>query len=331
MSGETNIDSLDLATQCSATLQARFFDVFGLAQSGIVVPDSVMKSFFAEISGSKFRIRNWTRISGRAVADDGTDATAFKELSSEGEEAIVFRRRINLRIFQAAIDAGGPSADVIAQVAAQTPMAWARESQSTFWDILKALFTPSTGVLSSSHSYSVAKSSGTPQGMTRACVRAAKAKLGDAAAGLTVGIAPSSVIEDLRTEHYTTNPAVAFPMDNYEGLKLIEDDSLEEISGSGSFKVYPLYIFRPGSLGLMLQRSLQVIQTPNAVKNAWDIVQSMPLVPHVFGVSFTGTPSSTFTPTEAELKTVGNWTKRTGVETKDIGVVAALANLRPAA
>lgn len=329
MANETTPASLDLGTMCSATLAARFWDVFALAQAGIVLPDASLRSFFAEISGTKFRIRNWSRLSGRAAADDGTENTSYKEMTSEGEEAVVVRRRINLRVFEAAINAGGPSANVNQAIADQTPAVWARENQATIWDILKALFDTSSGILLSTHAHNIAKTSGTAQRATRAGIRAAKAKLGDAASTLTVACAHSAVIEDLKAEHYTTSPNVPFPMNDFEGLRLIADDSIEPISGNAPFAIYPTYIMRPGAIGLMMQKDMTANASFNAGYNAWDVVQALALVPHIFGVSWTGQAAwvkPDWTPSTAELQNAGNWAKRTGTEARDFGVVALLSN-----
>lgn len=328
MSNEITPAQLTLAELCSSTFAARWFDQLALTRMGIIRPDAELGGFFADVSGTVFKLRHWAKNTARADYDNGANA-GNRRIQSYGEEAIVVRRRITYSVLQSTVDAGGPTASINQEIANQTPPVWGRELQATFWDMLTALFNTATGILRTTHCNSVFKTSGTAQPATRAAFLNAKGKLGDAQSQLKVAIAHSSVVADLRNEWADKSNGQPFDMNNFEGCVLVEDDTVPTLGGGAGFEVYPTFAFGLGALGLVMQRALTVRSVFNSGINGDDVVQSMALAPHVFGCSFTGTPSTPeYGPTLAELQTSTNYTKRTGVDDKEIQVVCLASNIR---
>lgn len=92
-----------------------------------------------------------------------------------------------------------------------------------------------------------------------------------------------------------------------------------------SGNTYHSYLMRAGGLFLGYQKDLNVEYDRQVLKaggtDVWKYL--VYFSPHLPGVSFTGTaPTGVGGATDANLSTVGNWTKRTGIDNSQIGVVA---------
>lgn len=103
------------------------------------------------------------------------------------------------------------------------------------------------------------------------------------------------------------------------GLDVIIND---RCYNSGS--TYHTYLMAPGSIFLGVQRGLLVEyeRLPRMAGGSDVWTYSLYISPHVLGTSYTGTATGLAGVTDAELATVGNWTKRSGITDGEIGIVA---------
>ena len=91
-----------------------------------------------------------------------------------------------------------------------------------------------------------------------------------------------------------------------------------------SSNTYHTYLFKPNSLFLAFQRDMNIEYDRQVLKaGGTDVWKYLPYFsPHVPGTTFSGTaPTGVGGATDANLYTVGNWSKRTGVDNSQIGVV----------
>jgi hypothetical protein len=97
----------------------------------------------------------------------------------------------------------------------------------------------------------------------------------------------------------------------------------DRVYSSGN--TYHTYLMKRGALFLGFQRDLNIEYDRQILKaggtDVWKYTAYFS--PHVPGTSFTGTaPTGVGGATDANLYTVGNWTKRTGIDNSQIGIVA---------
>lgn len=313
-----------LTEPISQYFELNFTDKFALSRAGLISP--LFDNFAAE-GGKRVTLPFWTRDTTASVANDGS-AVTFYQAASKPELAYVQRRSRARKQTQAEVQALGSQGTPLDHFMVETIDYWAREMEKSFWDgIIKGVFDPSNGILTATHSKSVAKTSGTPQPATRDYIRLAKALLGDSAQDLKVMVCRSEVATDLKAQDSARAVGMYNPSD-FEGMVVLEDDNIPTLGGTGDFVLYPTFMFGAGALGLSIQKQLETKIAWLPTINSDVMNQDCSWAPHLFGVSFTGTPASEEAgPTNAEYATYSNWTARANVTTKDIKIACLISNI----
>lgn len=187
--------------------------------------------------------------------------------------------------------------------------------KKSFKSVLTGIFTPSTGVLSSTHQLNITGE--TTSTLNASAIIDAKAKLGEFANAFTTIIVHSKQFADMlkagvvtyvSAATYGQQVLVSGEIPTFLGMRVIVSDVLGAHADVSSATAYAAYLCGGQPFYLDFQRQLSFETDRNILSgDGVDILKfSGHYVPHVFGVSYTG---NTMNPTEAQLATAANWTK----------------------
>lgn len=209
---------------------------------------------------------------------------------------------------------------------------WSRDFQSVLVAILNGVFNPTSGALGTSHTNNLAIEAGnTATASNKAGASAiidTISKLGDAHEALT-GIVMHSVVyfnlvkQQLITTIRDAEGKVLY--NEYLGKRVIVDDGCPVVAGSTNGFKYTSYLFGAGAIGYAEGTPEVPTETDRDSLAGDDIlVNRKHYVLHPRGVKFTNTTVAGVSPTNAELATVGNWSKV--YEDKAIRMVSMVTN-----
>ena len=313
--------------------QTTFRDAF--LASGVVQP---MAELNATEGGDYVNIPFWkANLTGDfEVLTDSTSLTPGKITADKQVGVILHRGRAFESRDLAALAAG---ADPMAAIGAKVADYVANQRQK---DLIKCIEGVFGGLTSNSGAafidMSLDKSGQTALGPRQ--VAKARALLGDQGDKLTAVALHSAVYYDLverKAIDYVTNTearlstaatgastinavggsiAAAYGGDNavpfYMGLRVIVSDDLAPTSTN-----YPVYFFTQGAIASGEQMNMQTETDRDILAKSDAMSIDLHYCYHPVGAAFVGTTN----PTQAQLATIGNWTKV--YETKNLGIVRA--------
>lgn len=135
--------------------------------------------------------------------------------------------------------------------------------------------------------------------------------LGDKSAKITAIAMHSKVFSKLKKLDLidTVQPSSLSPAYNsYMTKRIIMDDAIEPISGTGATAVYPIYLFGAGSIAYNENGALATYEQDRDILEKQDIFTSTRVFTmHPRGVKWVGTPEDGETPSNTELATAANW------------------------
>lgn len=302
-------------------------DIF---QAGVLYSDDTISGQLSE-GGYVVDMPMWNdlpNIPSEPVNDDPTDLIEIKKLTSRKERAA---RNIRAQAFGVA--------DLTAVLAGSDPMRILSERWSNYWQRAnkRTLLAILNGVVADN----IANNSGDLVLDTNATIADtdvidAAYVMGDRADKFTTLWMHSAQMKVLRKQElidYRPSPDSNKPMllPYYQGLRVITDDDIPvTYTGSGPSRVgeYTAFMFAPNAIhwtemAVNLEGGpVEPDRNPRAGHGAgttW-VVARRHFVPHIRGMTYTGTPAGTFA-TDAELAQDASWARAT-TDKKNIGLVA---------
>ena len=134
--------------------------------------------------------------------------------------------------------------------------------------------------------------------------------LGDKSAKITAIAMHSKVLAKLKKLDLisTVQPSTLEPAYNsYMTKRIIVDDTIVPVSGSGATAVYPIYLFGAGALAYNENNVLATYEQDRDILAKQDVFTSTRVFTmHPRGVKWVGTPAGS-TPSNSELATSTNW------------------------
>lgn len=135
--------------------------------------------------------------------------------------------------------------------------------------------------------------------------------LGDKSSKITALAMHSKVYAKLKKLDLvdTIQPSTVSPAySTYMTKRIIMDDSIQPVSGTGATAVYPVYLFGAGSLAYNENGVLATYEQDRDILAKQDVFTSTRVFTmHPRGVKWIGTPEDGETPSNTELATAANW------------------------
>lgn len=271
----------------------------------------------------------WSDLSGNSqVLSDSAALTVNKISASQDVATQLFRGNAWSANDLASTLSGADPMGAIGQLVSSW---WRRDFQTTLVALLSGLFA-SSGALATSHKNDISIADGNNAAATNKISAGAVvdtvSKLGDAHDALT-GIMMHSVPfftlvkADLIQYVKPSEGDVEIP--TFLGKRVIVDDGCPSVAAGTSGYKYTSYLFGPGAIGYAEGTPENPTETGRDILAGDDIlVNRKHFVFHPRGVKFTNTTVAGVSPTNAELSTVGNWSKV--YEDKAIRIVALVTN-----
>jgi len=195
-------------------------------------------------------------------------------------------------------------ADPIAAMRVQLGNFWATKMTDVVLNTLKGIF----GVTDLADANQLDNSANS---LTGDVMSDAMFLLGDKSAKITALAMHSKVFAKLKKLDLidTVQPSALSPAYNtYMTKRIIMDDAIEPISGTGATAVYPIYLFGAGALAYNENGTLATYEQDRDILKKEDVFTSTrTFTMHPRGVKWTGTPADGETPSNAELATAANW------------------------
>lgn len=213
---------------------------------------------------------------------------------------------------------------------------WARTDQAYVISVLKGLFGTS-GALAATHKLNIAaEATGSYSAATKLngdTFVDATVKLGDCSDNLTalaVHSAVEAALRKLDLIDYQADSEGKMTIKQFQGRRVIIDDSLPVRAGTTSGYVYTSYLFGPGCFArgnASLNEPVEggfgtkaVEWSRAALDSDTNFINRRRYILHPRGVKFTNSSVAGVSPTNAELETVANWSRV--FEAKNIRMVA---------
>lgn len=213
---------------------------------------------------------------------------------------------------------------------------WARTDQAYVISVLKGLFATSGTLLATNKLAIGAEATGSYTSATKLngdTFVDATVKLGDCSDNLTalaVHSATEAGLRKLDLIDYLPDSEGKLTIKTFQGRRVIIDDSLPVRAGTTSGYVYTSYLFGPGCFargnaslnepveGGFGTKAVEWGRSP--LDSDTNFINRRRYLLHPRGVKFTSSSLSGVSPTNAELETVGNWTRV--FEAKNVRIVA---------
>ena len=219
---------------------------------------------------------------------------------------------------------------------------WARTDQAYIISCLKGLFYPSTGTLTATNKLVIgAEATGSVSAATKLTGDTfvdATVKLGDCSDNLTVMAvhsATEAALRKLELIDYMKDSNGVASIANFQGRRVIVDDTCPVRAGTTSGYVYTSYLFGPGCFArgnAALPESLEggfgsraVEYARSALDSDTNLINRRRYLLHPRGMKFTSASLAGSSPTNAELETATNWTRV--FEAKNCRMVAVDHNI----
>ena len=318
----------DVINAASMPAFTRFFtnayhDNSNFLKSGIAASDPLIQARCNEAGtgGKTVNMPFWGDLTGDEQVLSDTGNITVNKITAGQDVAVITRRAQAFGITDLAVDLAGD--DPMGWIASRLGAYWARRDEAKLLSTLKGIFTATTGA---GKDLILDASSST---LGKDTLLWAAQVLGDAKMNL-VGMAMHSAAEtflsslDAGSTGYkpSTQPGV---LPSYNGRALVMDDNLAYNADTG---VAEIYLFGRGAVALCDCKSKTPFETErNALTNGGEeyIVSRHANIAHVRGFKWTAASCAGVTPTNAELETVGNWSKV--YDAKDIRVVKLITKL----
>lgn len=294
----------------SEQISALFPEKMVLANTGAVLVDPAGLSGI-QSGGDRVKIPRWKR-----VADFGnpTEGSAFtrNNITTDAEYAFVVRKGASYGVVDTAalVSQADPADEIRMQLAEKTARAIDASLVKTLSGAIPSANTHDPGV----------QTSGTGLTIQYNHVIDAAVKLGDNMDELQVIIMHSKPYSDaLKANLITFVNGEPFML----GKRVFVSDGCPV--SADTTKVYTNFLLGPQALYLAYQRNL-LVEFDRDIEALIDIIAaSVHYVPHLLGMSFTGTPAAATGPTDTELSTTGNWTLK-AQEAKSVRAVILKTN-----
>lgn len=291
-------------------ISALWPDKLVLGGSGAVLVDD---DFLRDIEGggTQVKIPRWKRL---ASFDNVVETAAFTRanLTSDAEYGYVCRKGKSYGVFDTA--ALTSLADPAAEIKEQLAQLIARAIDASLVSVLKGA-VPS----GNTHDPGVVT---TGAGLTLQYehIVDASVKLGDNADMITVIVMHSKVYGDaLKANLVSFIDGAPYIM----GKRIMVSDGTPKTADATP--VYSCYLLGPQALYLKHQQ-MPLVEFDRDIEALCDIVAaSVHFVPHLLGMSFSGTPAADVGPTDAELADTGNYTLK-AQDTKSVRAVTLKIN-----
>lgn len=335
----THIGDLTLRTPVSDYIEANLPDQVAFLSSGAA---TLQFNDLAQLGGASITLRNFAEDTTAADLDDGSAVDGVN--ISKYDDIMVITRRRRTRGVDRAVRAGlgTDQADaVINELQRQSTYYWAKAMETSMVKVIVALFDASNGVLRTTHKNVIGVSSGSVVKASYGALVDTAGLLGDNMEKFSMILAHSKHWVDLKKEngakcdYVPIMDAAGTPVMDpsgrpllrrfYDGKEVVLSDQMGS-TGSGSYKIYPTLLIRPGALAFTLQRGMETMLSYIPLQNSDVLVQSLAYAAHVRGVKWSGSASSAQGgPTDAELATATNWTS-VAANVKEIGIAGLYAN-----
>lgn len=222
--------------------------------------------------------------------------TASKDIAAIHARSVAFGATDLSKLFS--------GADPIAAMRVQLGNFWSAKMTDVILNTLKGIFGVSA--LASANELDNSANALTADVMSDAMFL-----LGDKSAKITAIAMHSKVFAKLKKLDLidTVQPSSLSPAYNsYMTKRIIMDDTIEPISGTGATAVYPIYLFGAGALAYNENGLLATYEQDRDILVKQDIFTSTRVFTmHPRGVKWIGTPADGETPSNAELATAANW------------------------
>ncbi len=289
----------------------RTAELSALVQSGIVVPNPELDKL-ASSGGKLINMPYWNDLTGddEVLSDNGA-LTPDKITAGQDVAALLMRGKAwAANDLAKALSGDDPMRAIGDLVAAY----WARMEQKTLISILTGAMSASN-MTGNVHDVSAATDANT---ITGATFIDAKTKLGDAADRLTAVIMHSAVFASLEKQNlieYIPNSQGVVDFPRYLNKRVIVDDGCPVAAG-----VYTTYLFGEGAIGRGEGGAPVPTETDRDSLAGDDIlINRRHFILHPRGIAFTSSSVAGASPTNAELATNTNWTRK--YENKNIRIV----------
>lgn len=320
----TKISDVVVPEVFSGYLQEQRLKTNRLVQSGAVVMDAFLGNAI-QGGGLTFQIPSFKAVdtaTENVSSDDETSLATVNKITTTKQIATRLAR--NGAWGSADLTSSLAGEDPVSAIVSQVANFQMQKRQQSLINILNGLFSTS-GVLNSTHLSDVSGGSD----ITSSAVIDALAPHGDQQMiGGTVLVVHSTKYRVLQKANLITfqpTNAQDIGFGTYLGLTLLVDDDVPVAAGP----VYTSYILKAGSIA-MANGADKVPVELNREPLEGDgggveyLITRDQYTFHVYGTAWTGTPVGA-TPTNAELATVGNWSK-VYTNNKEIGVIALLTD-----
>ncbi len=213
---------------------------------------------------------------------------------------------------------------------------WARTDQAYLLAVLAGLFGTS-GTLTSTHKLIIAaEATGSYTAATKLTGDTfvdATLKLGDCSDNLTaiaMHSATEAALRKLDLIDFKTDSSGTMLLREFQGRKVIIDDSCPVRAGTTSGYVYTSYLFGAGAFARGNAALTEPVEggfgskgvewSRSALDSDTNFINRRQYIMHPRGVKFTSSSVAGVSPTNAELSTVANWTRV--AEAKNVHIVA---------
>jgi len=314
-----------------------------LIQSGAVVSDANIAGFLAG-GGTTFNVPSWQATDGDAEnisSDLVTDGTAN---ALAGRKQIVSRCERNGIWSSADLTAMLAGSDPLANAAARISQFRMTKRQNALQAILEGLYNTTNGVLTSSHTNSIAEKATAAAPLAAEVINAGPVIDTLAASadeqGTNVMIVHSDTHRDLQKKNLITYEATNtqnIGWGTYLGFTLVVDDGAA-VGDPGALKIaggtngfwYKSYLMQPASVtvtGGVAKVPVEVERyaTQGHGGGVESLIVRDSYAAHVYGTSWTGSPASEETPDNDDFAIGTNWGQT--FEDKKIGVTCLEHNI----
>lgn len=279
----------------------------------------------AMLGGNYYSKSNWKEDTTASEVIDGSASTPGNVGSYASIAPVLRRKRVRgivdgVEAAMGSLLSQSPSDEVMAQAATY----WAKQIDLVFISELTGCYM-SGGCLATTHKLSKAATSGAIVPASFSLLIDTGVLLGDNSFDLSIGIAHSKVLADLRKEAGAKANYMVFgdrPAMVVDGIIYLADDDVPT-SGSGTYKKYTTILVRPGALWLAVQQNMREIVEINATVPETRITQTMHFACAIQGIKYVHTSTNVTNATLAG--TAAYWEKAAPVD-KQIGVVALETN-----
>lgn len=289
----------------------RTTNVSRLFRSGLISTDPRIEAS-ARSGGRTVNMPFWQSLSGDSEVLSDAAALTPAKLGSDQDVAVLHMRGKAWSASDLAEAVAGD--DPTSAIAEQTGDYWAVELQNIANSVIRGLFS-ATGALATTHAHDISTQDGDNAGATNLWndddFLEASFKLGDHEENLTAIAIHSHVYQEMLKQDVVQfdSPSEEGRVRTYRGRTLIVDDNLPVVAGTTSGFRYLSILFGPGAFGYgegMPKNPLEFDR--DSLANDDVLINRRHFILHPRGVAWDGSPAGA-APTNAELATVGNWTK----------------------